>query len=139
MKDSDSEELELTPELVLRAYGAGVFPMADDAASDDIYWVDPRKRGILPLNGFHLSRSLKRRLLREDYRIRIDTCFEEVLNACADRPETWINPFSLIPISTKQPKFVMLLIIPGTNFPSLKSSILFCPQSPVNPSNLLPP
>lgn len=92
MKDSDSDALELTPELVLRAYGAGVFPMADDAASDEIYWVDPRKRGILPLNGFHLSRSLRKRMLRDDYRVRVDTCFAKVLDKCADRPETWINP-----------------------------------------------
>ena len=92
MKDSDSDALELTPELVLRAYGAGVFPMAEDASSDEIYWVDPRKRGILPLNGFHLSRSLRKRLLRQDYRVRIDTAFSEVLESCADREETWINP-----------------------------------------------
>lgn len=92
MKDSDADALELTPELVLRAYGAGVFPMADDAASDEIYWVDPRKRGILPLKGFHLSRSLRKRLLRHDYRVRVDTAFSQVLDSCADRPETWINP-----------------------------------------------
>ncbi|MEM1298967.1 MAG: leucyl/phenylalanyl-tRNA--protein transferase [Pseudomonadota bacterium] len=92
MKDGDSDDLELTPELVLRAYGAGVFPMADSAAADDVYWVDPRKRGILPLNGFHLSRSLRKRLMRFDYRVRLDTAFERVMDACADRPETWINP-----------------------------------------------
>ena len=92
MKDSDPDALELTPELVLRAYGAGVFPMAEDASSDEIYWVDPRKRGILPLNGFHLSRSLRKRLLRQGYRVRIDTAFSEVLESCADREETWINP-----------------------------------------------
>ena len=92
MKDGDADALDLTPELVLRAYGAGVFPMAEDASSDDIYWVDPRKRGILPLNGFHLSRSLRKRLLRQDYRVRIDTAFAEVMDACADREETWINP-----------------------------------------------
>ena len=92
MKDGDADALELTPELVLRAYGAGVFPMAEDASSQDIYWVDPRKRGILPLNGFHLSRSLRKRLLRQNYRVRIDTAFAEVMDACADREETWINP-----------------------------------------------
>ena len=91
MKDTDQDDLELTPELVLRAYGAGVFPMADGAESEDIYWVDPRKRGILPLNGFHLSRSLRKRLLRFDYRVRVDTAFDEVLDICAERPETWIN------------------------------------------------
>lgn len=92
MKDAESDDLELTPELVLRAYSAGVFPMADAADAEDLYWVDPRKRGILPLNGFHLSRSLRKRLLRFDYRVRIDTQFDAVLDACANRPETWINP-----------------------------------------------
>ncbi|MEM9062905.1 MAG: leucyl/phenylalanyl-tRNA--protein transferase [Pseudomonadota bacterium] len=91
MKDTEPDDLELTPELVLRAYGAGVFPMSDSADADAVYWVDPRKRGILPLSGFHLSRSLKKRLLRADYRVRIDTAFTQVLDACADRPETWIN------------------------------------------------
>jgi leucyl/phenylalanyl-tRNA--protein transferase len=92
MKDAESDDLELTPELVLRAYSAGVFPMADSADAEDLYWVDPRKRGILPLNGFHLSRSLRKRLMRFDYRVRVDTDFDAVLDACADRPETWINP-----------------------------------------------
>ena len=92
MKDADPDELELTPELVLRAYGAGVFPMADSADAEDLYWVDPRKRGILPLNGSHLSRSLRKRVLKHDYQIRLDTAFEAVLDGCSDRPETWINP-----------------------------------------------
>lgn len=92
MMDGNSDGLELTPELVLRAYGAGVFPMADHADAADVYWVDPRKRGILPLNGFHLSRSLRKRLLKSDYRVRVDTSFDAVLDACADRSETWINP-----------------------------------------------
>ncbi len=91
MKDAESDDLELTPELVLRAYGAGVFPMAEHAGAEEVYWVDPRKRGILPLNGFRLSRSLRKRLLRQDHRVRVDTAFEAVLDACADRPETWIN------------------------------------------------
>ncbi|MEO1491905.1 MAG: leucyl/phenylalanyl-tRNA--protein transferase [Pseudomonadota bacterium] len=92
MKDAESDELDLTPALVLRAYAAGVFPMADDAETDHIYWVDPRKRGILPLNGFHLSRSLRKRILKADFRVRIDTAFSAVIDGCADRPETWINP-----------------------------------------------
>lgn len=92
MKDAESDDLELTPELVLRAYGAGVFPMADHAESEDVYWVDPRKRGILPLNGFHLSRSLRKRILGGGHAVRIDTDFDGVLDACADRAETWINP-----------------------------------------------
>lgn len=91
MKDGDANALELTPELVLRAYAAGVFPMADRRDSPDVYWVDPRRRGILPLDRFRLSRSLRRRLLREDYSVRVNTSFEAVLDACADRRETWIN------------------------------------------------
>lgn len=91
MMDGNPDTLELTPELVLRAYGAGVFPMADHAEATEIYWVDPRKRGILPLNGFHLSRSLRKRLLQADYRVRVDTAFDAIVDACADRPETWIN------------------------------------------------
>ncbi|MGR3716275.1 MAG: leucyl/phenylalanyl-tRNA--protein transferase [Thermohalobaculum sp.] len=91
MKDAESPELLVTPELVLRAYAAGVFPMADNAGSDEIFWVDPRKRGILPLHRFHLSRSLRKRILRGGYRIRVDHAFEAVVDACAAREETWIN------------------------------------------------
>ena len=92
MKDSETADLDLTPALLLRAYAAGVFPMAESADSDEIFWVDPRRRGILPLDGFHLSRSLKKRLKREDHAITLDTAFDVVVSACADREETWINP-----------------------------------------------
>ncbi len=81
----------LTPEMLLRAYSIGVFPMAEDRESSDIFWVDPRRRGILPLDGFHISRSLGRRLRQQPYAIRIDTDFAGVVAGCADRPETWIN------------------------------------------------
>lgn len=91
MKDAESPELIVNPALVLRAYAAGVFPMADSAEADEIFWVDPRKRGILPLDRFHLPRSLRKRILRAGYEVRIDHDFEAVLAACADRPETWIN------------------------------------------------
>ena len=91
MKDAESPEFVVTPALVLRAYSAGVFPMANSAEDDEIFWVDPRKRGILPLNGFHLSRSLTRRILRGGYQVRIDHAFDAVVDACAAREETWIN------------------------------------------------
>ena len=91
MKDAESPGLPVTPELVLRAYAAGVFPMADHAGADEIFWVDPRQRGILPLHRFHLSRSLRKRLLKGGYRIRVDHAFEAVVEACAARDETWIN------------------------------------------------
>lgn len=90
MKDAESTTA-LTPGLLLRAYAAGVFPMAESADSDEIFWVDPRRRGILPLDGFHLSRSLKKQLMREDHAITVDTAFDGVVDACADREETWIN------------------------------------------------
>lgn len=92
MKDAESPELVLTPGLVLRAYAAGVFPMAESAASDEIFWIDPRRRGIIPLDGFHLSHSLARRLRRLDYTVTLDRAFTAVIDGCADRAETWINP-----------------------------------------------
>jgi len=92
MKDSDSPDLPITPELVLRAYAAGVFPMADSAETDEIFWVDPRKRGVLPLESFHLPRSLRKRILRGGYQVRVDLAFDAVVQACAARSETWINP-----------------------------------------------
>jgi leucyl/phenylalanyl-tRNA--protein transferase len=81
----------ITPEILLRGYAAGIFPMAEGRDDPQIHWVDPRRRGILPLDGFHISRSLRRRLLRADWQVRIDTAFAAVLQGCADRPETWIN------------------------------------------------
>ena len=81
----------LTPESLLRAYAIGIFPMAEDRESDEIFWVDPRRRGILPLDGFHISRSLARRIRKAPYAIRLDTDFAGVVAGCAGRPETWIN------------------------------------------------
>lgn len=81
----------LTPDLLLHAYRAGVFPMSETRDSDEVFWVDPRFRGVLPLTGFHISRSLRKRLLRQSYSISFDTCFQRVVQGCADREETWIN------------------------------------------------
>ena len=66
--------------------------MAETAKDASIFWVDPEKRGILPLDGFHVSRSLRKRLLSGKYEFTVNTCFEFVLDACANREETWINP-----------------------------------------------
>ena len=90
MPESSSRE-ELTPEILLRAYSLGIFPMSDGRDDPDIHWVDPRLRGILPLEGFHLSRSLARRLRSGRFRVTTDTSFEAVVEACADREETWIS------------------------------------------------
>lgn len=81
----------LTPELLLGAYASGVFPMAETRDAPDIYWVDPRDRGVLPLDGFHMSRSLSRRLRRGGYHATLNVAFETILDGCADRDETWIN------------------------------------------------
>ena len=82
--------------LLLRAYSAGLFPMADSRDAEDVFWVEPRRRGILPLEAFHLSRSLARTLKRERFRHTHDAAFEAVSEACAaatpGRPESWINP-----------------------------------------------
>jgi leucyl/phenylalanyl-tRNA--protein transferase len=81
----------LSAEMLLRAYAIGLFPMAESRDSDDIHWVDPRWRGILPLDKFHISRSLSRRLMRWNYTIRTNTAFRPVVERCAERAETWIN------------------------------------------------
>ncbi|WP_275259730.1 leucyl/phenylalanyl-tRNA--protein transferase [Gemmobacter caeruleus] len=82
---------EITPELLLRAYAMGVFPMADSAEAAELHWVEPRMRGILPLDGFHLSRSLAKEMRRGGFEIVANRDFAGVLAGCADRPETWIN------------------------------------------------
>lgn len=81
----------LTPALLLRAYAAGVFPMADAADAEEIYWIDPRRRGVLPLERLHVPRRLARAFLRADVEIAVDRDFAGVVAGCADRPETWIN------------------------------------------------
>jgi len=85
------KDLTLTPEILLQAYASGVFPMAEARDSADVFWVDPKKRGILPLDGFHISRSLRRALLKRDYSISLNRDFRGVVAGCADREETWIN------------------------------------------------
>lgn len=81
--------------MLLRAYGCGVFPMADDRSAERVFWVEPKKRGVLPLNGFHLSRSLAKTLKSDRFQVTVDTAFERVISACAEetdgRPGTWIN------------------------------------------------
>lgn len=85
----------LTPEILLRAYACGVFPMARSRDDPRLYWVEPEERGILPLDGLHVPRTLLKTLRRERFEVRCDTAFEEVMLGCAapapDRPETWIN------------------------------------------------
>ena len=85
----------LDPATVLGAYAVGVFPMADARDAPGVYWVEPRQRAILPLDRFHLSRSLRRTLRSERFRLTADLAFPKIIDMCAeaatDRPETWIN------------------------------------------------
>ncbi len=85
----------LTPELLLRAYAAGIFPMAESRAAHAIFWVDPQFRGVLPLDNFHIPRRLRRTVRRGPFEIRCDTAFEAVMRACAaprpGHPDSWIN------------------------------------------------
>jgi leucyl/phenylalanyl-tRNA---protein transferase len=87
--------ITLTPDLLLRAYAAGIFPMAETADDPELFWVDPVRRGILPLDAFHLPRRLKRTLRAERFEIACDRDFKAVMKGCAeptsDRPQTWIN------------------------------------------------
>ncbi len=86
---------QLDPEMLLRAYALGVFPMADSAQTTDVFWVEPQRRGVLPLDGFHLPRRLARVLRAERFALTADRAFDRVMAGCAearaDRPETWIN------------------------------------------------
>ena len=81
----------LDPDLLLRAYSIGVFPMSDGRDARDVFWVEPRKRAVLPLGGFRLSRSLRKTIRADIFRVTRDTAFTAVLQHCADRSETWIN------------------------------------------------
>lgn len=85
----------LDTNLLLRAYAAGIFPMADSRDAGSIYWVEPEKRGILPLDDFHLSHSLAKTLRSDRFTVTADRAFGRVIAACAesapDRPSTWIN------------------------------------------------
>jgi leucyl/phenylalanyl-tRNA--protein transferase len=83
--------MSLTPELLLHGYSIGVFPMAEHRNDTDVFWVDPKKRGIFPLDGFHASRSLRKTMRKVDWTCKLSDDFSAVVEACADRAETWIN------------------------------------------------
>jgi leucyl/phenylalanyl-tRNA---protein transferase len=89
--------VNITPELLLSAYMQGIFPMAESADSDDVFWVDPDERGIFPLDQFHVPKKLAKKIKSEPFKVRINTAFQEVMLKCAeptdnvDRQNTWIN------------------------------------------------
>ncbi|MCO6186434.1 leucyl/phenylalanyl-tRNA--protein transferase [Rhizobium sp. L1K21] len=86
---------EITPDLLLRAYSIGLFPMAEAADDPEIFWVEPEMRGIIPLDEFHVSKSLAKAIRKQPFDIRVNTAFGQVMEKCAesaeDRPTTWIN------------------------------------------------
>ena len=81
----------LTPQMLLHAYQAGIFPMAESRDDPELFWVDPRRRGILPLETFHISRSLARHMRSSNWEVRINFDFDQVVAACAERTDTWIS------------------------------------------------
>ena len=89
------EPLDLTPDMLLRAYAIGVFPMAEDREDPDLFWIDPRMRGIIPFEDFHVPRRLQRVIRKNRFRVSFNEQFEAVMEGCAEsterRPRTWIN------------------------------------------------
>ena len=85
----------LTPKLVLRAYAAGIFPMSESRDDPSIFWVDPKERGIIPLESFHVPRSIQKKIRQNVFEIRCNTAFDDVIIGCAasskGRDDTWIN------------------------------------------------
>jgi len=89
------EMLDLTPEMLLNAYAIGIFPMAEDRDDPELFWIDPRQRGVLPLEQLHIPRRLKKTLRNGGFTVTFDQCFEDVMDNCAAvsvrRDKTWIN------------------------------------------------
>jgi leucyl/phenylalanyl-tRNA--protein transferase len=95
MASRDDVLLEITPQVLLKAYAVGIFPMAESADDPGLFWIEPEERGIIPLGAFHLPRRLARTIASEKFEVRIDHDFGAVIDACAasveGRPKTWIN------------------------------------------------
>lgn len=87
--------LEITPQVLLKAYACGIFPMAESADDPGLFWVEPEMRGVIPLDAFHIPSSLRKTLRKNPFDVRIDTAFHQVMEACSaqtpDRRTTWIN------------------------------------------------
>src|SRR5689334_6960680 len=88
-------DVEITPELLLRAYAAGIFPMAERREADELLWIAPHVRGVIPLRGFHIPRRLARTIKTDRFEVRINTAFSDVIRACGasarGREQSWIN------------------------------------------------
>jgi leucyl/phenylalanyl-tRNA---protein transferase len=95
MANRENTLIEITPEVLLKAYACGIFPMAENADDPALYWIEPDMRGIIPLEGFHLSARLKRTVRTTPFTVWVDRDFDAVIDGCAeakpDRARTWIN------------------------------------------------
>lgn len=95
MTRSSDQMIDITPEILLKAYAAGIFPMAEDADDPSLFWVEPRERGIIPLDAFHIPKRLARTVRSDRFEVRVDHDFEAVISGCAapaaDREKTWIS------------------------------------------------
>src|SRR5271165_495428 len=88
---SGPRKFELTADILLRAYSIGVFPMAESRESAELFWVEPPERGVFPLDGLVVSRSLAKSVRSDRFRVVADADFAAVMQACAERRSTWIN------------------------------------------------
>ena len=95
MASRETAFVEITPEVLLKAYACGIFPMAESAEDPSLYWIEPEQRGVIPLDGFHISRRLARTVRSDHFEIVVDRDFDAVIDACAapapGRGKTWIN------------------------------------------------
>ena len=95
MASRDNAFIEITPEVLLKAYACGIFPMADSADDPALYWIEPEMRGIIPLDRFHMPSRLVRTVRSDRFTVTLNRDFDGVLEGCAepqpDRPRTWIN------------------------------------------------
>lgn len=95
MSEYDADQMKITPQVLLKAYACGLFPMAESADDPTLYWIEPDQRGVIPLDTFHVPRSLSKIIRKGVFEVRVDTDFDGVISGCAeltsDRRETWIN------------------------------------------------
>jgi leucyl/phenylalanyl-tRNA--protein transferase len=95
MSSRDTASSDITPEVLLRAYACGIFPMSESADDPTLFWVEPEKRGIIPLDGFRVSSRLARTVRSDHFRVSVNTAFAQIIAGCAapqpGREDTWIN------------------------------------------------
>ena len=109
----------LTPEILLRAYAVGLFPMAEAADDPDLFWVDPDFRGVLPLDGFHLPRRLARRIRHNPFTVTVDTDFAGVLDGCAEPTIVRLPPDSPPTLGQPAQRVLLAFTAAGTTWRTL--------------------